>query len=309
VDIKKNGQTIPALVQSTKQGFLFVLDRRTGAPVYPVTEKPVPRSDIPGEADSPTQPYVLNPQPVTPAKWNGVFWLADLMSGGQCSRMMKKLRYDGRFTPPSLQGSLEYPGTTGGVEWGGGAVDPVHQLYIVNNSYTAQIYQLIPRKEYEKKTTGMSHQEAADYSAQSGTPFGVYVHNFFNWLNMACWAPPYGSMSAYDLKTGKLVWKKPFGQIQYWGFYMPKSWGSVTIGAPIVTKSGLIFIGASMDSRVRAIDLKSGKVLWKADVDAPAVSIPATYVYKGKQYVVFTAGGNPLLTSKISDQVVAYALP
>jgi quinoprotein glucose dehydrogenase len=97
--------------------------------------------------------------------------------------------------------------------------------------------------------------------------------------------------------------------VQWWGFYMPKSWGSVTIGAPIITTTGLIFIGASMDSRVRAVDLKTGKVLWKADVDAPSVAIPATYIYKGKQYVVFSAGGNPLLTPKISDQVVAFALP
>ncbi len=309
VDIKKNGQTIPALVQSTKQGFLFVLNRMTGEPVYPVTETPIPKSDVPGELSPPTEPFVHHPQPTVPAKWTGVSWIADLMSAGQCSRMLKKLRYDGRFTPPSLQGSLEYPGTTGGMEWGGGAVDPVHQLYVVNNSYTAQIYQLLTRKDYEQKTTGMSHQEAADYSAQSGTPYGVYIHNYFNWLNMACWAPPYGSLSAYDLKTGDLVWKKPFGQIQYWGFYMPQSWGSVTIGAPVITKSGLIFIGASMDSRVRAIDLKTGDVLWKADVDAPAVAIPAVYTYRGKEYVVFCAGGNPLLTSRISDQVVAFALP
>jgi quinoprotein glucose dehydrogenase len=309
VDIRKGGQTVPALVQSTKQGFLFVLNRATGAPIYPITEHTTPKSDIAGEQASPTEPYVQHPQPTVPAKWNGVLWAADWAGLGQCSRMASKLRYEGRFTPPSLQGSLEYPGTTGGVEWSGGAVDPVHQIYIVNNSYTAQIYKLLTRSDYNKKTKGMSKTDAADYFPQSGTPFGVYVSNFFNWMNMACWAPPYGSLSAYDLTTGNLLWKKPFGQIQYWGFYMPESWGSVTIGAPIITKSGLIFIGASMDSRVRAIDLKTGKVLWKADVDAPAVSVPSTYTYKGKQYVVFSVGGNPLLTSRISDQVVAFALP
>jgi quinoprotein glucose dehydrogenase len=309
VDIQKNGRTIPALVQSTKQGFLFVLNRETGAPIYPITEKPVPRSDVPGEADSPTQPYVLHPQPVVPERWNGVSWIADLASGGQCTRDFKKLRYDGRFTPPSLQGSLEYPPTVGGVEWGGGAVDPVHQIYVVNSSYTAQIYQLLKRKDYDARTKGKSPEETQDYYPQSGTPYGVYVHNFFNWLGMPCWAPPYGSISAYNLKTGDLMWKKPFGEVQYWGFYMPKSWGSITIGAPVITKTGLIFIGSSMDSRVRAVDLKSGKVLWKANVDAPSVAIPATYMYKGKQYVVFSAGGNPLLTPKISDQIVAFALP
>ncbi|MGN6147918.1 MAG: outer membrane protein assembly factor BamB family protein, partial [Rhizomicrobium sp.] len=237
VDIQKDGKTIPALVQSTKQGFLFVLNRANGEPIYPITEKPVPRSDIPGEADSPTQPYVATPQPVVPDKWNGVNTLSDIASGGQCTRMFKKLRYDGRFTPPSLQGSLEYPPTIGGVEWGGGAVDPAQGIYVVNNSYTAQIYQLLSRKDYDAKTKGKSQEETQDYFPQSGTPYGVYVHNFFNWLGMPCWAPPYGSLSAYDLKTGKLLWKKPFGEVQWWGFYMPKSWGSVTIGAPIVTKS------------------------------------------------------------------------
>jgi quinoprotein glucose dehydrogenase len=309
MDIKKNGQTIPALVQSTKQGFLFVLNRITGAPIYPVTETPVSKSDVPGEVSAPTQPEVLHPQPTVPAKWNGVSEIADLASGGQCTRVFKKLRYDGRFTPPSLQGSLAYPPTIGGVEWGGGAADPVHQIYVVNNSYTAQIYQLLSRKDYTAKTAGKSQEETQDYFPQSGTPYGVYVHNFVNWLGMPCWAPPYGSLSAYDMTTGNLLWKKPFGEVQYWGFYMPKSWGSVTIGAPIITKSGLIFIGASMDSRVRAVDLKTGKVLWKAQVDAPAVAMPASYIYKGKQYVVFSAGGNPLLTSRISDQVVAFALP
>jgi quinoprotein glucose dehydrogenase len=309
VDIQKDGKTIPALVQSTKQGYLFVLNRTNGEPIYPITEMPVPKSDVPGEATSPTQPVVLHPQPVMPDKWGGVSWIADLVSAGQCSRIFKTVRYDGKFTPPSLKGTLAFPPTVGGVEWGGGAIDPAHGIYVVNNSYTAQIFKLMPRKQFDAKTKGMSQDEAQDYFAQSGTPYGVYVHNFFNWLNMACWAPPYGSLSAYDLKTGNLLWKKPFGQIQWWGFYMPKSWGSVTIGAPIVTRTGLIFIGASMDSRVRAVDLKTGKVLWKADVDAPAVAMPATYMYKGKQYVVFTAGGNPLLTAKISDQVVAFALP
>ena len=102
---------------------------------------------------------------------------------------------------------------------------------------------------------------------------------------MPCWAPPYGQLSSYDLNTGKLLWRKPFGQVQKWGFYMPESWGSVTIGAPVITKSGLVFIGASMDSRVRAIDLKTGNVLWKQIVDAPAVAQPAVYTYKGKEYV------------------------
>jgi quinoprotein glucose dehydrogenase len=126
---------------------------------------------------------------------------------------------------------------------------------------------------------------------------------------LPCWNGPYGTLSSYDLNTGKLNWREPFGQVQKWGFYMPESWGSVTIGSPVITKSGLIFIGASMDSRVHAIDLKSGKVLWTSLVEAPAAAEPAIYTYKGKEYVVFAAGGDSILEPKVTDQLIAYALP
>ena len=147
------------------------------------------------------------------------------------------------------------------------------------------------------------------YYPQTGAPYGFYLTNFVNFLGMPCWAPPYGTISAYDLNTGKLLWKEPFGEVQKWGFYMPHSWGSVTIGGPVITKSGLIFIGGSMDARVRALDLKTGKVLWRALVDAPSVANPATYTYKGRQYVVFVAGGNAILKPQVGDQVAAFALP
>ena len=306
VDLDKDGRRIPALVQSTKQGFLFVLNRLTGEPVYPIEEKPVPRSKVPGEQDLPTQPYALTPQPVVPDSWPGISTLADIAGLGYCGRKFKELRYDGRFTPPSLQGSLVYPATAGGVEWGGGAVDPTSQTYVVNNSHVAQIYQLLTRKDYE---TQAKSGPASDYFPMTGSPYGLYLSNFLNPIGMPCWKPPYGSLSAYDLKTGRRLWNEPFGEVQKWGFYMPRSWGSVTIGSPVVTRSGLIFIGASMDSRVRAIDLKTGAVLWRARVDAPAVSMPAIYDHQGKEFVVFVVGGNAILTPKVSDQVVAFALP
>jgi quinoprotein glucose dehydrogenase len=126
---------------------------------------------------------------------------------------------------------------------------------------------------------------------------------------MPCWNPPYGTLSSYDLKTGKLNWRRPFGQVQKWGFYMPESWGSPNAGGPAITASGLIFIGASMDSRVRAIDVKTGDVLWKHVVAAPAVAMPAIYQFKGKQYVAFVAGGDGSLTQKLGDEVIAFALP
>lgn len=305
VDIKKDGTTIPALVQSSKMGIFFVLNRLTGEPIYPIEERPVPQSDVPGEQSSPTQPYAARPEPTVPDRFPGISQIADIASFGECSRTFKSLRYDGRYTPPSLQGTLAYPSTAGGVEWGGGAVDPRSGVYVVNSSYVAQIYKLLPRKEYDE----IKDKPREEYFPQIGAPFGFYLHTFVNFLGMPCWNAPYGTLSAYDLNNGKLLWKKPFGEVQKWGFYMPLSWGSVTIGGPLITKSGLIFIGGSMDARVRAIDLKSGDVLWLGQVDAPAVANPATYTHNGKQYVVFVAGGNAILKPQVADQVVAFALP
>jgi quinoprotein glucose dehydrogenase len=305
VDIHKDGTTIPALVQSSKMGLFFVLNRLTGEPIYPIEERQVPQSDVPGEHSSPTQPFAATPEPTVPDRFPGISKLADIASFGECSRIFNRLRHEGLYTPPSLQGTLAYPSTAGGVEWGGGAVDPRNGIYVVNSSYVAQIYKLLERKQYEAEA---KNGPKTDYYPQNGAPYGFHLHNFLNFLGMPCWKPPYGTLSSYDLNSGKLLWKKPFGEVQKWGFYMPKSWGSVTIGAPLITKSGLIFIGASMDARVRAIGLKSGDELWQALVDAPAVANPATYIYKGKQYVVFVAGGNAILKPQVSDQVAAFAL-
>jgi quinoprotein glucose dehydrogenase len=305
VDINRGGKIVPALVQATKQGFLYVLNRMTGEPVYPMPERKVPASDVPGEKAFPTQPYVALPEPTVPDRFPGIFPLADILSLGYCSREYAKLRDDGKFTPPSLKGSIAFPGKVGGVEWGGGAVDPVSQTYVVNSNNVVQVFKLIPRVEYNAaKKNGVRSG-----APQLGSPYAVDTYPFLNPLGMPCWKPPYGTLSSYDLKTGKLLWREPFGQVRQWGFTMPESWGSVTLGPPIITKTGLIFIGASMDSRARALDLKTGKVLWKAELSAPAVSTPASYTYRGKQYVVFAAGGNPILMPKLGDELVAFALP
>jgi quinoprotein glucose dehydrogenase len=308
VDIKKDGQTIPALIQATKQGFLFVFNRNTGEPVYPIEERPYPASDVPGEVAAKTQPYLPVPEPVIADHMPPVSKLADFVSFGECSRWKARIRDEGRYTPPSIRGSISWPATLGGVEWGGGALDPTTNTYVVNSNVVPQIYTLVPRADADKKY-GTALRARDGYAAQQGSAYGFKLENFLNMWGMPCWAPPYGNLSSYDMNTGKLNWKKPFGVVQKWGFYMPESWGSITIGAPALTKSGLVFIGASMDSRVRAIDMKSGNVLWKHIVDSPAVAQPAIYTYKGKQYVAFAVGGNGILTPRLSDQVVAFALP
>ena len=309
MDLEMDGETVPALVQTTKQGFLYVMNRETGEPIFEWEEREVPPSYAEGEQASPTQLFPTAPPPTNdPEEWPGVWWLADLVSLGNCSRRIEDMRYEGLYTPPSVEGTLAYPGTAGGMQWGGASVDPESGLLYVNASRVVQEFRLIPREEYEGMSEGGSVAESG-YYAQEGAPYGMYLSNIQNWAGMPCWKPPFGTMTAYDIAAGEKVWEVPFGGIQRYGFYMPKSWGTPTIGGPVVTGGGVIFIGASIDSRVRALDAETGEELWWDNVMAPAVANPAVYEHEGRQWVVFAAGGNSILKPEVGDEIVAYALP
>ncbi len=308
MDLERDGETVPALVQTTKQGFLYVLNRETGEPIFDWEERDVPASDADGETAAPTQPFPTAPPPTNdPEAWPGVWWLADLVSFGGCSRRADELEYDGLFTPPSTGGTLTYPATAGGMQWGGAAVDPDSGLLYVNASRVVQEYRLVPREEYERIQGGSGNESG--YYPQEGAPYGFYLSNFQNWAGMPCWKPPFGTISAYDIAEGTKVWEKPFGRVQRYGFYMPESWGSPTIGGPAVTGGGLIFIGASIDARVRALDAETGEELWSDNVMAPAVANPAVFERDGREWVVFVAGGNSILKPEVGDEIAAYALP
>ena len=308
VDITRDGQTIPALVQATKQGFLFVLDRRTGEPLFPIEERPVPQSTAEGEVTAPTQPFATIPAPVGGALELPEVWpLADIVSFGQCSRDREKYLYQGMFTPPSEQGTLFFPGTAGATNWGGVAVDPRSGILYSNASRIVQLIQLIPRAEYDAlDPAGGGNEEG--YSPQQGSPYGIYLTDWSNWAGIPCWKPPFGTFSAIDLASGELLYEVPFGKAQFHGFYGPSDWGSPTLGGPVVTAGGVVFIGASMDARVRALDAATGEELWSDLVEAPAVSIPAVFSHEGEDYVVFAVGGNSILKLEVSDQAVAYRL-
>ncbi|GGW34598.1 glucose dehydrogenase [Gemmobacter lanyuensis] len=315
VDLPRGGAQVPALVQTTKQGLIFVLDRRTGAPLFPVRERPVPASDAEGEVAAQTQPFVPHPPPTVPVDaLPEVWWLADALSFGQCSRDRDRFRYDGMFTPPSTQGTLLWPGTAGANNWGGAAVDPRHGILFVNSSRVVQIIRLIPRHAYDgevRKATNGSIEggNEAGFHAQEGAPYGIELYEWTNSLGLPCWAPPYGTFAAYDLASGDRLYEVPFGLTQRWGFYGLRSWGSPTLGGPVVTAGGVVFLGASMDDRVRALDAATGRELWSDIVAAPSVSIPAVFSHEGQDYVVFVAGGNSILKPRVADQVVAYRLP
>ncbi|MGF7158776.1 quinoprotein glucose dehydrogenase [Rhodoligotrophos appendicifer] len=309
VDIERNGTTIPALVQATKQGFLFVLDRRTGEPLFKVEDRPTPQSTADGEVTAPTQPFALTPRPVgNPLELPDVWWLADLVSFGQCSRDRENYLYEGIFTPPSEQGTLFFPGTAGATNWGGVAVDPRSATLYVNASRIVQVIRLIPRDKYEQIQDAEGGNEEG-HSPQKGSPYGIHLTDWSNWAGMPCWEPPFGTFSAYDLSTGELLYETPFGRAQLKGFYGLRSWGSPTLGGPVATAGGVVFLGASVDSRVRALDARTGRELWSDLVEAPAVSIPAVFTHEGVDYVVFAVGGNSILKPEVSDQVVAYRLP
>ena len=308
VDIPRDGQMIPALVQATKQGFLFVLDRRTGEPLFPIEDRPVPASTATGEVTAPTQPFAMTPTPVgNPLELPPVWRLSDVVSLGQCSRDREKYLYQGIFTPPSEQGTLFFPGTAGATNWGGVSVDPDRAILYVNASRIVQLIHLIPRDEYDSEAREGGNEEG--YHPQEGAPYGIHLTDWSNWAGMPCWAPPFGTFSAIDLTTGQTLYEVPFGKAQFHGFYGLGDWGSPTVGGPVVTAGGVVFIGASMDSRVRALDAATGRELWSDLVEAPAVSIPAVFTHEGVDYVVFAVGGNSILKPEVSDQAVAYRLP
>jgi len=312
MDLTVDGKQIPALVQATKQGFLFVVNRLTGEDVWPIEERPVPQGDgsVQGEVLSPTQPFPTKPAPLLDQSKKPEIWkLADIVGGGQCSRLWDNLTYEGMYTPPTTkgEGTLTYPDSAGGVQWGGVAFDPQKQIAIVNTSHIVQYVKLYSREDYDNADKDSGNESG--FAPQEGAPYGMRLLVASNWLGMPCWQPPFGEIVALDMHTGDVKWRRPIGASQQYGFFMPESWGSPTIGGPAVTAGGVIFIGASMDAKVRAYSVDSGEELWSDQAEAPAVANPSVYEYKGRQYVAFVAGGNTILKDQVGDQVVVYALP
>ncbi|WP_102108094.1 pyrroloquinoline quinone-dependent dehydrogenase [Oceaniglobus roseus] len=312
MDITVDGKEIPALMQATKMGFLFVVNRETGEDVWPIEEREVPQGDgsVEGEVYAKTQPFPTKPAPLLDqAQKEDIWWIADAVGFGQCSKLFDSLSYEGMYTPPTTRGKGVYtfPDSSGGVQWGGVAFDPESQTAVVNTSHIAQYIQLYPRDEFDRIESGSGNE--AGYYPQIGAPYGMSLKVAMNWLGMPCWKAPYGELVAIDMKTGEVNWRKPLGSSQKFGFYMPESMGSPTIGGPAVTAGGLIFIGSTMDAKVRAFDIATGEELWEDIVGAPSVSNPAVYEHEGREYVAFIGGGNTILKPQVSDHIAVYALP
>jgi quinoprotein glucose dehydrogenase len=309
----KDGKTVPVVYVPTKTGNLFVLDRRSGALVVPAPEKPVPQGAAPGDRVAPTQPFSALTFRPTKLLTDADMWGATMYDQLVCRVMFHQLRYEGTFTPPSTQGTLVFPGNLGIFEWGGLAVDTDRQIAIANPISLPFVSRLVPRgpdNPVEPKPGTRSGGSELGLQTQYGTPFGVTLNPFLSPLGLPCRQPAWGYLSALDLKTNKIVWKKRIGTTRDSApVPLPFRMGMPMLGGPIVTAGGVVFIGATADYYLRAFDVNTGKQLWEARLPAGGQATPMSYSAGGKQYVVIAAGGHGSFGTKLGDYVIAYALP
>lgn len=298
----------PALAQSTKMGMIFLLDRETGEPLYPVEERPVPQGGVPGETLSPTQPFPTHPKPLHPYALgpDDVFGFTPF-DRGACADLASKYRYEGIYTPPTFEGTIGFPHTSGGMNWGGVAIDTARKLLIVNQVHVAQVVQIVPREEAENLPPEAT-QYPNEFYPMTGTPYAVKRFPLFSPFGAPCNRPPWGSLTAVDLESGEVAWKVPLGNTRDLA-PVPLDMGVPAFGGGLATASGLYFIGASLDRGFRAFDSATGEVLWETTLPYDGVAVPMSYRLRddSKQYVVINAGGNPL--SRMGDALVAFALP
>ena len=298
--IWRDGTEHDVVVQVTKMGLVFVLDRATGEPFIPVEERPVPQTSAPGEWLSPTQPFPTAPPPlvldrISPDDAFGVT-LFDRLA---CRSQIAGLKAQGLYTPPSQQGTLFYPFTGGGANWGSASFDPMRNLLVVNMNNLAHEIQLIPSDQVEAAQEVFHGQEV---SPQTGAPFGVRRNLLVSPFGVLCTQPPWGILAAVDIASGNIVWRRALGEM--YGITL----GLPGVGGTIVTAGGLVFVGATMDNMLRAFDIETGDLLWDWELPAAGQATPMTYVWNERQYVVIYAGGNARAAGDLGDSVVAFAL-
>jgi len=309
-EMHSSGKPVPAIAIGSKTGNIFILNRETGQPVFGVEERPVPKSDVPGEEASPTQPFPLLPKFVTvQGTMSSDAWGVDESDRKWCQAEISKLQTGPIFTPPSLQGTLVLPGNIGGMNWGGFAYDATRDLLVLPQNHIPTEVRLIPRDSFDQLRASRGREIDGDweFAPQKGSPFGMMRRILLSPKRLPCVAPPWSTLVALDMKTGGIRWNVPLGQL---GPKPPPAWGSISLGGPIMTASGLIFVAGTVDKAVRAFDTETGKELWKGELPTSARSTPMTYQgADGKQYLVVCAGGHGVKDiAPLGDYVVAFSL-
>lgn len=312
-DVERNDKKIPAVAIGTKMGHIFILDRETGKPLFPVEERSVPASDIAGEEAWKTQPFPVLPAPIGLQSITGAdAWGITPEEKTEAAKRISLYRNEGNFTPPSYKGTIMTPGNVGGIHWGGMCYDEKNQLLITNINRLAALIRMIPREKLNELEKNDSSLMRSETGRQRGTPYVMKRTYFFkatqNGLMMQT-QPPWGTILAIDLRTGEKKWETPLGYMmdpqQYPG---AEKWGSLNFGGAIATAGNLTFVAATFDNHLRAFKTQTGELLWEAVLPASAQATPMTYEWKGKQFIVIAAGGHGKLGTKQGDGVVAFAL-
>ena len=303
-----HGRKVPALLVGNKTGMIYVLDPDTGKPLVPVEERPVPPSTVPGELASPTQPFPVGMPALARQKLRPQdAWGPTPGDRDSCRRIIAEATGTGLFSPPSLKGSLEVPGAFGGINWSGFAWDATHERLIVASSNLPFKVQLIPADKFKAGDRGNFRAAVA---AQLGAPYAIARAPLLGPSGLPCSPPPWGELIAFDPASDRIAWRRPLGSMRdVFHNSIQGTEGSVILGGPIVTATGLVFSGGTMDHRIHALSAATGEELWSADLPASAHAQPITYEAGGRQFVVIAAGGSAKVDQEtLSDVVVAFAL-
>lgn len=307
IDLTRDGRVVPALVGPTKQGDIWVLDRRTGKPLSPREELPAPGGAIPEDWTSPTQPIsklTMRPDMLREANMWGVTMFDQL----SCRIKFRSLEYEGQYTPPTLKGTIVYPGNFGTFNWGSVAVDPERQVMFGMPTYLPFTSRLVPASEIGPKGDEKASEQGLNRN--DGAAYGVVMGPFLSALGVPCTAPPWGFVAGADLRGENTVWKHKNGTVRdMTPLPLKIKLGVPGIGGPMTTRSGLAFLGAAVDDYFRAYDVTTGEQLWETRLPAGGQSTPMTYAVDDKQYVVIVAGGHGSVGTKPGDYILAYTLP
>jgi len=306
-------ENIPAVLQLTKQGYLFLFNRLTGEPLWPVHERPVPPSTLAEEQTSPTQPIPIAPPPlIEPNLTPQNAWGITPIDRWHCRKQVEKIANLGLFTPPALEPTLMYPGSLGGANWGGGALVDGHRLLVnINNvAFSGQLFE--PTEEQSLAPRDHPANGEAMRVVMRGSGYGMEVKAITSFLGTPCNRPPWGQLLSVDLTAGTIEWRQPLGSVHEMApINLPfkLNWGTPNLGGGIATEGGLFFIAAAMDRTLRAFDTDSGELLWSQQLPVDGTATPLSYHYRGRQYIVINAGGHMMFNRPRGDYIIAYALP